>query len=79
VRDCVRDDDAGSAVELTLLDQDGTALAFVDGWLPDSLRPATRLICGPVHDALSLVDEHAPGPSRPVRPGDLDGPVRLPR
>ena len=67
VRDCVRNDDAGGAVELTLLDQDRTALAFVDGWLPDSLRPATRLICGPVHDALSLVDQHAPG-----RPGRFD-------
>lgn len=61
VRDGVHDDDAGGAVELTLLDQDPAALAFVDGWLPDSLRPATRLICGPVRDTLRLVDQHAPG------------------
>jgi SAM-dependent methyltransferase len=61
LRDCVRNVDAAGAVELTLLDQDPAALAFVDGWLPDSLRPATRLICGPVRDALSLVDQYAPG------------------
>jgi SAM-dependent methyltransferase len=60
VRDCVANGDALGAVELTALDQDPAALAFVRGWLPDTARPATRLICGPVRDVLGLVDQHAP-------------------
>jgi SAM-dependent methyltransferase len=61
VRDCLHIRDIGRGVELTLLDQDPAALAFIDEWLPSDSRPSTRLICGPVRDALRLVDKHAPG------------------
>lgn len=61
VRDCLHISDTGRGVELTLLDQDPAALAFIEEWLPGYARPATRLICGPVGDTLRLVDKHAPG------------------
>lgn len=61
VRDNVANGGPAGSVELTFLDQDPAALAFVERWLPDSLRPTARLICGPVRDVLGLVDEHAPG------------------
>ena len=48
-------------LELTLLDQDPAALAFVDSWLPDRVRGSTRLICGPVRDVRRLMVERARG------------------
>jgi len=61
VRDCLGSGHNSDAVELTLLDQDPSALAFVERWLPETARFTTRLICGPVRDAFRLIDKHAPG------------------
>jgi SAM-dependent methyltransferase len=55
--------DLGS-VELTFLDQDPAALAFVDSWLPDHMRGSTRLICGPVRDVRRLVADGGSGAGR---------------
>ena len=67
VRDAIPAGSGPGAVELTFLDQDPAALAFIDSWLPGNVRGSARLICGPVRDARRLVGE-----VRPEAPGDFD-------
>lgn len=59
VRDVVGAETADGAVELTFLDEDPSALAFIRSWLPSHLRAGTRFICGPVRDVRRLVLETA--------------------
>ena len=59
VRDVIGYERDPTRLELTLLDPDPAALAFVRGWLPNRLRGCTRLICGPVQHVRELVRDHA--------------------
>jgi SAM-dependent methyltransferase len=61
LRDSIPAGPGRGGVELTFLDQDPAALAFVDGWLPDGVRGSTRLICGPVREVRQLVSGGADG------------------
>jgi hypothetical protein len=55
MRDVLGNETPDGSVELTFLDEDPAALAFIRSWLPSHLRAATRFICGPVRHVRKLV------------------------
>lgn len=55
MRDVLGNETPDGSVELTFLDEDPAALAFIRSWLPSHLRAATRFICGPVRQVRKLV------------------------
>ncbi|MBV8998898.1 MAG: hypothetical protein JO304_07555, partial [Solirubrobacterales bacterium] len=59
LRDVIGCETDPSRLDLTLLDPDPAALAFVRGWLPNRMRGCTRLICGPARNVRELVHDHA--------------------
>jgi SAM-dependent methyltransferase len=68
VRDVIGSGVDVGPLELTFIDQDPAALAFIRSWLPVQLRGGTRLICGPVSHARKLVFEVS---SEPLERFDL--------
>ena len=61
-RDVLNDETADGRVELTFLDPDPAALAFIRSWLPSNVRAGTRFLCGSARDVRKLVLDHAGGP-----------------
>lgn len=61
LRDVIGPETDNHSVEITFLDPDPPALAFIRDWLPRHLRKRTRLICGSAQHTRELILDTASG------------------